>query len=239
MLNKSTQVSEGLGVVQYEHAEPRLYVYYHCFLIAGWQELVLEQMARLRRCGLYAVADRLVIGLIGSPYDISTAMGLLQDGNKVVFLRESPWDHAEEFKTISRLHHDAVNQEYDFAWYCHTKGITHSTEPGISYARDWRLLMEYYLLDRWQDALWSLEHGHDLYGANWRGPSVGTPWHFSGNFFVARRDYLTRLPAPVFTDRYSNEFWVGQASPRVCCPHESGVIHNQSFYPETRYRGCG
>lgn len=212
-------------------------VYYHCYLVHGWQEMVAEQMDRLKASGLYDRAERVTVGIIGNEEDRDVLIACYKDTGKVHFVLPGNQDQSEEFKTLACLHEDACQGVFDYAWYFHTKGITHQARPGIwEHVTDWRRYLEYFLIDRWEDAFAALTDGADLYGVNWQGPSEGQPYHFSGNFFAASAAYLRRLPAPEFTGRLSNEFWIGQSARRVVCPHRSGVNHYHQPYNEENYR---
>lgn len=228
-----------------------------------------EQLACVAASGLYDQASRFTIGLAGNEPDkqrfqrrfgtfgtfeeeIATRdVGKVQAA-KLRLLSDSEHDTRFEYKTLLTLHQDACSDVFDIGFYFHTKGITR-IEPTV---RDWRLYMEYFLLERWHEAVSALQSGVCLYGVNWvedastggEHPQIAPP-HFAGNFFAARADYLRSLPPPSRDADFAEyEFWVGQniGKPqakkpdaevwRVFCAHHSGVNHYYQPYPPERYR---
>jgi hypothetical protein len=100
--------------------------------------------------------------------------------------------------------------------YFHTKGVS---VPHSDLHRRWRNLMTREVIEDWRANLLAMDT-NDVAGVGW-GYNFARP-HFPGNFWMARMDWLRRLPD--FTayhhswqlQRFSCEAWIGSVpNPRV------------------------
>lgn len=207
---------------------PRIAVYYHAYLHGDWEPLVKEQMERFVASGLHARAEKLVAGVIGSEPSIRKFTKLLPKGGAKweVNGSDETVDDKAEYKTLRRLHEDGLAGQYEAAWYFHTKGITINTPQTTA----WRKYMENFLLDKWEEGLLALKNDFDAYGVEWKEPVPAGPWyHFSGNFWAVRANYVRCLSPIVYVERYSCEAWIGMGNPKVRCPHSIGENLYQVF----------
>ena len=118
-------------------------------------------------------------------------------------------------------------------WYIHTKGVTAPNNPN---QRDWRKYMEYFTIERYEDCIKALET-YDVCGVNWHPPLWDVKnYHFSGNFWWARAEYIKNLP-PINLDgdRHEAESFLGYGNPRVKCLHESDIDHYRYPCPRVKY----
>lgn len=132
-----------------------------------------------------------------------------------------------EFYTLSELEDDILHDCYvsPLIGFIHSKGVT--ADPNNKAIEDWRRMMAYWTLERWQDAVEILDGDEqwDAYGADLRDyPSL----HFSGTCWIARPEYLLTLPriseisgpnwaryqnpSRILSQRHSAEFWIGMNS---------------------------
>lgn len=122
----------------------------------------------------------------------------------------------------------------DVCFYLHSKGVSsvYHERQGIV---DWRHLLEYFVIERFQDCLDALiGEGFDTCGANWR--PVPQP-HYSGNFWWSRLDYLNQLiHIQPDVDYLGPEMWLGRAVPRAKCLFDSGVDHYLTTFPAHLYQ---
>lgn len=207
----------------------------HIAMHGHWRDLVTEQFEKMHSSGLWERMDRLHVGLLGP--DRSAIDEFLDPKIDVLF------HHVEyenyEFPTLNALRQ--FSHENDgYVFYLHTKGVFRNTTE----VADWRHLMEYFVIERYEECITSLG-SNDVCGVNW----LEQPWtHFSGNFWWARTDYIRRLPPIVdipvdqvldHTERHRCERWIGSGRPlRVNCLHSSnGVDHYIECYPRERYAG--
>jgi hypothetical protein len=144
-----------------------------------------EQMARLESSGLAGAMRSLTITLAG---DRSLVYNDLPFADKIKIL-PAPIAKEGEFYTLFEILRRAQEEDF-YALYFHAKGCTHG--PDNHNIKDWRELMEYFLLDQWSKAVEALKT-NDTVGVNnstWPVP------HYSGNFWWARSAYLRHLPNP-------------------------------------------
>lgn len=118
--------------------------------------------------------------------------------------------------------------------YFHTKGITRWS-PTI---QDWRELMEYFCIDRWQDAMAKLDEGYDAVGCNRNlvGPEWPDSWHFAGNFWWARVASLERVRLIAHGAHKGEAEGLVRGCGILGSLHQSRVNHYLEPYPKERYR---
>ena len=196
----------------------RYAVFYHIWtsrdpLVA--RLLVDEQLKRLIRTGLREVAD-VYCAVSGGQYEV---LEPVLNHHKWVKVLETDCPRYEyEFGTLKYLYSiTKENPQYEAVMYFHTKGLIYYAhfetipgQPNMCAVNSWRHYMEYFVMDRWQEAVGFLDH-HDAAGcALVDGPFI----HYPGNFWWAKRDYILQLDDPrVFMpegdDRIEAERWLG------------------------------
>jgi hypothetical protein len=214
-----------------------IFGFMHVALMPGWREIVQEQLWKLHASGLYERTQRIFVGLVGSlrnEFDLEDAKLEVVAWNPELLVGESP--------TLEYLDRFCRGQEC-LAYYIHTKGVSRDSDT----TRDWRHLMEYFVIARHEDCLRRLAT-HDACGVNWHTHPLP---HFSGNFWWTKSSYVRTLPTvqehadtcsklslrdTVVPSWWSCEFWIG-ANPRaqIAILHESGVNHYEVPYPRSRY----
>jgi hypothetical protein len=132
-----------------------------------------------------------------------------------------------EGTTLLKLYDEC--DKYDNVGYIHGKGITNLTK----YTNKWRKTLEYAIIEKYQDNIFSLKNGYNVSGIFWLKGNL----HFSGNFWWAKSSYIKTLPRPVidkwktynqeqkfwdFSIRY--EAWIGINNPKVNDIHISKSI---------------
>lgn len=183
-----------------------LTVVWHCACMMDWAPVVREQLDLMQRVGLTVIHG--------------THLG---EGREVVqrWARERGVDLVWESSDPNLSHYEThamllierlarVNEGCTLYW--HTKGVSH---PGSDVHRRWRQAMQRHLIEPWRAVLAQMG-GHDIAGLSF-GFCFGRP-HYPGNFWMARNDYVRRLPdyAPYHGSlqltRFTCETWHGEAS---------------------------
>lgn len=206
---------------------PKLRVFIHVCTIGHWQQVLERQLNRIKASGLYDVCDSISLGVLGLG-DLRPVTDVFP---KATVLFQEPNTSFYERPTLLKLHECCVlNPEDTLVLYLHSKGVTHSGDR-LANVTDWCMLMEYFLIERWQDCVVALQD-HDVCGVNWRTNPVP---HFSGNFWWATAKYISRLPGDIGQDYFAPEFWIGLQLPKVRNFHESHIIHYHAPYPESKY----
>jgi len=92
---------------------------------------------------------------------------------------------------------------------------------------DWREYMEYFIIDKFDSCLFLLSKDYDACGVN----LVDDPsWHFSGNFWWAKSDYIKKLPAIDSLDRefrWNAELWIGAAGGKLKSLHDNNAGYKE------------
>lgn len=210
----------------------RLQAFWHVAVMGGWREIVAEQSSLLRSVGL-----RPMIGVAGWPgIDLGATGDVVATGN----LRDF------EFVTLRPLWLWCREHPGEAVLYMHTKG---ASRPGDLRTR-WRRLMERWVVERWRENVTALGE-YDAIGVNYlrsaRRHPKGQGQHFSGNFWMARADWVRNLtdpcelrgivPAP--RDRLVAEWWLlsrpGFRARSLCCEgwslHSPGVMLQATRVP--------
>jgi hypothetical protein len=135
---------------------------------------------------------------------------------------------ASEYITISRLKRNA-QEKPGYTLYLHSKGVSHPTSENV---QGWIDLMEYFLIEKWEQSVCSLIDGYEVAGVNY---TEHPEKHFSGNFWWASNQYISTLPDVHPTDRLRCEMWVCQNNPKVNKLHNSPINHYHTRYPRNLY----
>lgn len=205
----------------------RIAVFYHVYQHDGWLNLFREQQSKLMFSRLGWKADLVHIGINGSePLTIPLAN---------FKIRKNPNPQNEETDTLKSLLSYAEENPDSKILYLHTKGVTHNT-PEV---QDWRMMMEYFCVERWEDCVALLDE-HDAVGCNFQDHCYyGYFPHFSGNFWWANASHIQSLDHSYLDSdfRHHREFWIGSNGGDLYEIHNSGLEnHNFERYPEERYR---
>jgi hypothetical protein len=204
----------------------------HVAMMGDWRRVVSEQLRKMRRSGLWRRTRELHVGVVGP------SVRALRLKHPKVQLHYFGEDVAQfEFPTLEHLYRFS-QQEDALVYYIHTKGVSRQPDPAI---RDWRHLLEYFVLERWRECVSVLQR-YDCCGVN----AFYAPYrHFSGNFWWATTEYIRTLPPPSSTPspavlglgrRHACEIWIGlNPLVKLASLHNSGVEHHESVYPRDRY----
>jgi hypothetical protein len=184
-----------------------------------WHDIVEEQLLKIHAAGLWVRTERLFVGVVGSGHEEFD----FDDEKLEVVYRSADFQEAE-FPTLTALQRFCSDHEC-LVYYLHTKGNFHVSDA----TRDWRHLMEYFMIERHEDCLRTLAD-HDACGVNLliEPPSRA---FFAGNFWWARSAYIRTLP-PLSSlapngrrpDRHTCERWIGMnRAARLATLHQCPV----------------
>lgn len=182
------------------------HVVYHVASMGNVAEVADEQFRLLAESGLTDVR----VTHVGPGWEAvrDTAE---RHGVRPTLVRSDP--NVNHYETFGLLEVDRLaraEQTDRPVLYLHTKGVSNPADYGKVL---WRRLMNDHVVRRWRSNLGHLV-GHDAVGVNW---ITGGLQHFSGNFWLARPDWLRRLPeyaayhASRDFVRYACETWIGAA----------------------------
>ncbi len=200
----------------HSHTLP-VYGIYHIFCDAQWEEMVREQMSRLCQSGLLDASQKLYISCIAkSEDDIQLLKTILlsfvpDQTDKIEFVSLTTDPTRYEFPALDYMYEKSQREDFLF-YYFHTKGITYQSlsaddQEYVGFVKKivaWRRMMEYFLMNKWQVAVNTLQGGYDTYGSYLFPPFKNKM--YAGNFWWARSDYFRTLEALSEDTKLHNRF---------------------------------
>lgn len=178
----------------------RIAHFYHIYADGHWQDPVKEHIDALKQHGLYDSLDSFNIGFVGSNKNINSVHEYLKD-NDIKYLTVASEPEGWEQVTMKHISRYAKNKN-GFVMYAHTKGA-HDPSP-INIA--WRKSMTYYNIVHWPTPAKLLAVGYDSVGCHWCNDAF-----WGGTYWWATTNYIRRLSALRYNDRWDAEHWIGQA----------------------------
>jgi hypothetical protein len=187
----------------------KIAIFYHVFQHGISAFVYQQQIHRLCASGLVKAADLIHIGVNGS-----NELFNIPDNARVVYNK----NQKEETDTLYSLRDFCKENEDYKVLYFHLKGGSKQTLHHDS----WRLMMEYFVIDRWKECVAALEEGYDCAGQTWE-PLGDTVWSdgsrtsnegvgfYPGNFWWANASYINTLDNKYLESGYrlDREFWIG------------------------------
>lgn len=187
----------------------KIAIFYHIGQIGLGAFIYQQQLHRLYASGLLEEVDHIHFGVNGD-------QKLFNVPKKAIVKRNTNWK--EETETLIALRDFALeNPDYKIL-YIHTKGASKNTLESQS----WRLMMEYFVIDRWKECVEYLNEC-DCVGQTWTvlgdtvwsngdtTPNVNNVGHYPGNFWWANASYINKLDHEYLGTGYrlDREFWIG------------------------------
>jgi hypothetical protein len=193
----------------------KIAIFYHIAQMGLGAFIYQQQIHRLYASGLIKEADYIHFGVNGD-------QELFNVPDKANVIYNQNWK--EETETLISLRDFCESNSNYKVFYFHTKGISQHCLNGES----WRLMMEYFTIDKWKTCLEYLNE-YDAVGSNLKvlGPTTwsdGTQsWeksgtrHFVGNFWWANSSYINQLDDKFLSSdfRLDREFWIGSGNGKM------------------------
>ena len=193
-------------------------LFYHCTVQGGVTgvnfdfalSVISEQMLLLKAVGLVDVAVEFHIGVQGTTEDRVVLAILAGDKAKITCT-------CGEVASMTLLQKWLPGHEDWYVLWHHSKGVTHTNEPG---PQNWRRRMQTVCVNNWRQCVADLDRGFDAVGAHWltpeeHGERIKSPF-FGGTFWWATAKYLLQLPQlpePTWQNRFDAESWIGWRRP--------------------------
>jgi len=221
-----------------------IFGFHHICLLNNGADIFKEQLDTLISSGLYNVTTQIFCSVLGAGSDVFE----LPSKYKVVYRSE---DMTSAERKILEYMYASSNIHIGSYWYIHTKGVSHFGKETYNNVKDWRVMMEHFLIKNWVKCYNSLSNV-DIVGVNLilyqkfvglEDPkfdiTVGP--HFSGNFWWTKSDYVFTHPPTLPEDDYlSPEMWICQrlAPKRILCIFDSKLYCNHAVnaYPPEFYK---
>lgn len=215
----------------------KLAVFIHAATLSRCQERVDEYYELCKKSGLLDAVETIFVDCVG------TGELPLSNDPKVIITRIHEDMTENEAPTHKHMYEFAKeNPEYKLL-YIHTKGVGKEINHCIE---DWIHYMTYFLIERWSTCVDLLDTSSAV-GVDLR---EDFHLHYSGNFWWARADHLSRLVDPYeFRDqtkypnklnsiRHAQEFWVASVQSNYSCLWDSRIpvyARHLHLYPRSLY----
>ncbi len=187
----------------------KIAIFYHIGQVGMGAFIYQSQIHRLYTSGLIEAANYIHFGVNGDKE-------LFDVPDKAIVKTNTNWK--EETDTLVSLKNFAQeNPDYKILYF-HTKGSSKETLQSQS----WRLMMEYFVIDRWKECVDYL-NDYDCVGQTWlilgdtiwgngeTTPNTDNVGHYPGNFWWANASHINRLNDKYLESNYrlDREFWIG------------------------------
>jgi hypothetical protein len=203
----------------------KIQIFYHIFLINNWVDIVKEQIETLTNSGLLEVST-LNVGVffdrkINNEEEILMGILLKVPNLNLMFINEN--DSFGESKTLNKLkEYSMIDTDNTNILYLHAKGVTQYNSVREKPVKEWRLMMEHFLITNWEKCVEKLNEGFDCCGINYQDHAANIKGEkrliqiFNGNFFWTKSDYVKKLDDSIlFEHRYSAENWILSSEHKV------------------------
>lgn len=209
------------------------HIFYHLYYINDCEQRFLKTFKKIQDSGLYSNIEALHVNIVGR----NVPSNFLANYSDKIKRYNLTTNLTGEMDTL-RLMWDScrILDPRDNVLYLHCKGVTKPTHRNV---QAWVDYMEYFLIEKWQEALNALKD-HDTCGVNLQSSPLP---HYSGNFWWAKNSFIQR------TNRFDVRDWPRRGQPRNMCEfwllnhqvnpcnlYTSGVHHYREYYDESNYR---
>lgn len=215
----------------------KIAIFYHIAQIGMGAFIYQQQLHRLYTSGLIQAADYIHFGVNGD-------QELFNVPDKAVVKQNQNWK--EETETLIDLKNfSEKNSDYKILYF-HTKGVS----KGTIIENAWRLMMEYFVIDKWKECVEMLNE-YDCVGSNlnsvgetlWTDGTTTKPvegtYNFTGNFWWSNAKHIQTLDHKfLYSDyRIDRELWIGSnpnSNPGTI--YQPGIYDSYThFYEEKEY----
>lgn len=175
----------------------------------NWVDIVSDQYKTIVESGLINSVENINVCFLGSSK--SEIDWLINLDKKFNF-----FDFNTNIKLYEKLCLDGIHEwsksNKSNVLYIHSKGVSH---PGNGNVWAWRKLMEHYLIDKHSECINYLKENQAIgclltdCGKPIRISEEKHNYHFSGNFWWSKTDYIKTLPKIPDVDMgYDNNYWL-------------------------------
>jgi hypothetical protein len=190
----------------------KIAIFYHIAQMGMGAFIYQQQIHRLYASGLMEAADYIHFGVNGDQELFNVPAKA-----KIVYNSKEYWN--TEKQTLLDLKNFCKENEDYKVLYFHTKGATKDE----LYVQSWRLMMEYFTIDKWKECI---EYLVDFTTVGIQMCRVGPTFFpdgsvveenptivYAGNFWWANASYINTLKSKYLDDncRYAVEKWIGDS----------------------------
>ena len=196
-------------IAEVEHTGENIGIVYHVYCVGFWEELVKEQLLKLKNTGLYDTARLLWVTINDLNNNKARIDRIFTKYPK--FKIEYRNGNGAEAPGIQKVYDICQGDTNIKVLYFHAKGVSNTYRSienkqeichrKIEGSKSWRLCMEHFLVKGWRDCINRLDY-YDLVCTTHTDAWV---W---GNFWWANADYIRAHPFPSGGSRWFYEYWI-------------------------------
>lgn len=209
--------------------------YFVALMLDNWSDIVTEQLQMWLASELFSKTDKVFIRVYyEKENDLECFKKRIKDYSKITLTSTNTNEF--EFGTLKILQDLSFTDDF-YCYYFHSKGVSISEKvknyrigrvPGsidISFSdikknvNLWRKYMEYFIIDKYQTCIDILDQGFDACGTQLMKWPRTDQYHFSGNFWWAKSEYIKKLQKidTSVAERHQAEKWIGSANGKFKC----------------------
>lgn len=222
------------------------YIFYHVYLFGNWKSILKEQLQLLEDSGLLEFS-KIRVGIVyynETENDIDECKKIVTSFKNVKVLFVKHTSSCAESDTLQELYNFCQSSSENLKiFYFHTKGVTHYKSEREENVKDWRNIMEYFLIEKWRLCVEKLNEDYDCCGINYQNHAANIKNQtvaikiFNGNFFWANSDYIKKLDTTILWEhRYSSENWILSKPHRAYVPFTPPPSFDYYHYKLENYR---
>lgn len=202
-------------------------IFFHIFAKdLAWERIVSSQMTKLLYSGLLFNCTACYVTIIGPDAEFC-AKFVRRYPRTIVTV--DPNNQTLERVTLLDIHNKV--DDNDYILYIHSKGVTKNYMEEIIRIEDWRNLMEWYLIHKYEKCI-ALLKDYDTVGLNYyESPYV----HYSGNFWWSRGSHYKKLSRRIGPSYLDSERYLFSVKCNSYCIYHSHTNHYNHRYPMELY----
>lgn len=185
-------------------------IFWHICGINNWKQIVRDQIATIISSKLISIIDNIYVTYLGQ--DINDIDWLKQINKKIIIQNYNKNILFYEKLCLDSLFEWSKNNSSNVL-YIHAKGVS---RPNNHNVWNWRKMMEYFLIDKHEICIEKLNSGYDTVGCllinagtNLKIKDENHKYHYSGNFWWSKTDYIKTLPnIPNINLSVKNNCWI-------------------------------
>jgi len=195
-----------------------------------------DQIHKIIYSGLYASVDQIYCFFAGQKQYVDICVALVQNKGKKFNIARIGYDDTS-YERFTLLQIDKYIVPGDKFLYLHSKGVKYSEAKDpkkLEPVEDWRNLMEFFLIYKYQLCLEKLDE-FDIVGINYNDI------HFSGNFWWSTANYYLKLPKTISKKYTGPEDYIFKGHPHFLNLYKSPltsmflVRHYSQRFPMKQY----
>ena len=217
-------------------------IYYHIYAIEGVESIIDEQIYLIEKYFNFPFQLNIGISIANENVTSKSLLNKIYAYNKHNYKIRDIRCRGNEFTTLDLIEEDRnIFGDSDYIFYLHTKGASKINEWNYDYLVDWRNLMHFFNIEKYNSVFKIFETTeYNTYGINLKTPTNIKKMAYFGNFWWAKANYIKTLDNKKMDkgNRIDAEFSFIQCGEnwKPFTPFNSNVNHYYEAFPKEKYR---